>query len=241
MALRISPQKIFEIKASGFDKPAYDNVLALIEIRNNSAHFINKDLYLGRRVLEIGTASLQNYLSLIGEWFQIDLSRYNFFLMPLSFYHGFEAITTASVSKPSDQIARLLAYLDSLESQSTGDSEKHVALRLETKLVRTKDTAPVAFRWTNDPNAPAVTLTEEDVFRNYPWTYRELAGQLKKRYSNFMENQHFHRIRKKLEEEKKYSIIRCLNPTNPRSAKQRFFNPNIVHEFDKHYTRSKKG
>jgi len=81
-------EKLLSDKDSGFDKAACDNVLALIEIRDTSAHFIHKDLQLGKRVLEIATASLQNYLMLVAEWFQIDLSRYNFFLMPLSFYHG---------------------------------------------------------------------------------------------------------------------------------------------------------
>jgi len=130
--------KLFEDKHSGFDKPVHDNVTALVEIRDTSAHFIHKDLDLGRRVLEIATASLQNYLVLIGEWFQIDLSRYNFFLMPISFYHGFEAITSASVTKHPEQVQRLFAYLDDLLSQPEEESTKHVALRLETKLVKSK-------------------------------------------------------------------------------------------------------
>src|SRR5690606_25806561 len=51
--------KLLEDKNSGLEKACRDNVLALIEIRDNAAHFINKDLYIGRRVLEIGTASLR--------------------------------------------------------------------------------------------------------------------------------------------------------------------------------------
>jgi len=81
--------KLLEDKHSGLEKGCNDNILSLLEIRDNATHFVNKDLYLGRRILEIGTASLQNYLQLVTEWFQIDLSRYNFFLMPISFYHGF--------------------------------------------------------------------------------------------------------------------------------------------------------
>ncbi|MDE1957574.1 MAG: DUF3644 domain-containing protein, partial [Xanthomonadaceae bacterium] len=81
--------KLKEDKDSGFEQPGHDNFLALLEIRDNAAHFVNKDLYLGRRILEIGTASLRNYLYLATEWFQLDLSTYNFFLMPISLYHGF--------------------------------------------------------------------------------------------------------------------------------------------------------
>ncbi len=232
--------RLVEEKNSGFDKPAHDNVFALIEIRDTSAHFVHKDLELGRRVLEVATATLRNYLILAQEWFQIDLSRYNFFLMPLSFYHGFEAITAASVTKHPVQVQRLFEYLDSLVAEPESDSTKHVALRLETKFVRSKDASAVPFRWTDDPNAPTVRLSEEDVLRNYPLTYKDLTNQLRRRYADFLEGNKYHQLRKKFEQEKKYCIIRSLNPRNPNSSKQRFYNTNIIVEFDKHYTKRSK-
>jgi hypothetical protein len=103
--------KLSEDKNSGLEKPCLDNLIALVEVRDTSAHFLNKDLYFGRRILEIGTASLQNFVVLVTEWFQIDLSRYNFFLMPLSFYHSFEAAAPLSVSRYSEQMQRLLLTL----------------------------------------------------------------------------------------------------------------------------------
>lgn len=232
--------KLLEDKNSGFDKPAHDNVSALIEIRDTSAHFIHKDLQLGRRVLEVATASLRNYLILAGEWFQIDLSKYNFFLMPLSFYHGFEAITSTSVTKHPEQVQRLFVYLDSLTNEPEHESRTHVALRLETKFVRSRDASAVPFRWTDDPNAPTVQLSEEDVLSNYPLTYRALTDSLRRRYSDFREGETYHRQRRKIEQEKKYCITRALDPRNPKSSKQRFYNPNILAEFDKHYTKRNK-
>jgi len=74
---------LFHQNNSGLLKPCYENIQALIEVRDNSIHFINKDLNLSRRVQEIGTASLLNYVLLMGDWFSADLSQYNFFLMPL--------------------------------------------------------------------------------------------------------------------------------------------------------------
>lgn len=163
--------KLLEDTDSGLKKPCHDNIAALLEIRDNAAHFINKDLYLGRRILEVGTASLRNYLSLITEWFQIDLSDYNFFLMPISFYHGFESAEPASRAHYPEQIQKLLSYLDELESGDVeDDATQHVALRLETKLVRGKDACSVAFRWTDDPAAPVLAVREEDVLRNYSLT-----------------------------------------------------------------------
>lgn len=233
--------KLLEDTDSGLKKPCHDNIAALLEIRDNAAHFINKDLYLGRRILEVGTASLRNYLSLITEWFQIDLSDYNFFLMPISFYHGFESVEPASRAHYPEQIQKLLSYLDELESGDVeDDATQHVALRLETKLVRGKDACSVAFRWTDDPAAPVLAVREEDVLRNYSLTYRDLTDALKRRYSNFLGNRRFHRIRKELEKEKKFAIMRLLNPKNPRSSKQRFYNANILQEFDRYYERRRK-
>lgn len=233
--------RLQEDKNSGFEPACYNNILALLEIRDNAAHFFNKDLYLGRRVLEVGTASLRNYLCLATEWFQLDLSAYNFFLMPISFYHGFEAAEPASRAHYPEQVQRLLAYLDALEAADLPPEPKqHVALRLETKLSRGKDATAVAFRWTDDPAAPAVTFREEDVLKTFPWTYRDLANAMKRRYEDFLENKHFHRIRKPLEKETKHVVVRLLDPRNPGSSKQRFYSPNILQEFDKHYGRRKK-
>ncbi len=233
--------KLLEDPNSGLEKPCHDNLLALVEIRDNAAHFIQKDLYIGRRVLEIGTASLRNYLFLATEWFQFDLSRYNFFLMPISFYHGFEAAEPVTRDRYPTQIQRLLSYLDSLEENEQGEtSNQHVALRLETKLVRAKDENSIAFRWTDDPNAPALRVREEDVLKNYPYTYRELTEMMKRRYEDFLENTAYHKIRRNLEKETKFVIERRLDPRNPKSSKQRFYNPNILQEFDKHYKRRKK-
>jgi hypothetical protein len=157
--------------------------------------------------------------------------------MPLSFYHGFEAVEPATRSGYSAQIRNLLAYLDSLEAaDDDGEATQHVALRIETKFVRAKDAEAVAFRWTDDPKAPAINMREEDFLKNYPLVYRKLTDLLKRRYADFLENGHYHKIRKPLEKERKYCIQRSLDPNNPRSSCQRFFNANIVQEFDKHYT-----
>lgn len=235
--------KMCEDPDSGLEKPCFDNIQALIEIRDNSAHFVNKDIYFGRRILEIGTAALRNYIHLATEWFQLDLSKYNFFLMPISFYHGFEAILPPDDALYPVQVKKLLQYLDSLQEADEvieETSSQHVALRMETRLVRGKKEEAIEFKWTNDPNAPAVALREEDVSKNYPLTYRELTDALRRRYSNFLENLAYHRLRKEVEKENKYCLVRLLNPGNPNSSKQRFYNANIFQEFDKHYEKRKK-
>jgi hypothetical protein len=237
-------RKLLEDKNSGLTKPCHDNILALVEIRDNAAHFVNKDLNFGRRILEVGTASLRNYLHLSAHWFGVDLARYNFFLMPISFYHGFETAVSHSVSPYPQQMKNLLDYLDSLEQEAsteeTARPEHYFSVRLETRLVRSKDATSLPFRWTDDPKAPEVRVTEEDILKTYPWNYRELIGQLRRRYIDFVENRESHRLRKQIEQTAKLSIVRTLDPRNPKSAKQRFYNPNILGEFDKHYKKRTK-
>lgn len=228
--------RLMEDKDSGLERGCHDNILALVEIRDNAVHLLNKDLYLGRRVLEIGTASLRNYLNLATEWFQLDLTAYNFFLMPLSFYHGFEAAEPATRAAYPEQVKRLLDYLDALEkTDNETEGTQHVAMRIETKFVRAKDASAVAFRLTDDPSAPAMAVREEDFMKNYSFTYRKLTDAIKRRYSDFVENMDYHKIRKELEKDRRYSIQRILDPSNPKSSRQRFFSPNIIQEFDKHY------
>ena len=223
-------------KKSGLEAGCRDNIFALIEIRDNAAHFFHKDLYLARRLLEVGTASLSNYLLLVRKWFQMDLSHYDFYLMPISFFHAFETVKPSSISHYTDQTKKLLTFIDSLEQKELEqDSQQYVTLKFETHLIRGKDASAVEFRWTDDPNAPVINLREEDVLKNYPMTYRNLVDKMRQRYDNFLENKRFHMLRKALDNEKKYSIERLLDPTNPKSSKKRFYNSNILKEFDKHY------
>ena len=236
--------KLLEDQNSGFGKNCDDNLKGLIEIRDNAAHFINKDLNFGRRVLEFGTASLQNYLRLGSEWLNLDLSRYNFFLMPLSFYHGFESVVAASIATYSDQESRLITYLEGLDRGETTDETEDdvgvVSMRIKTTLIRGKSDDAIAFRWTDDKNAPSLSISEEDILKNYTLDYKKLTSQIRRRYNDFIENNEYHKIRKPLESEKKFCIERLLDPGNPKSPKKRFYNSNILTEFDKHYTKRQK-
>lgn len=92
-------------------------------------------------------------------------------------------------------------------------------------------------RVVNDPNAPVVSLREEDILKNYPYDYRNLTKKIRERYSDFIENKSYHEIRRPLEAESKYCYTRLIDPNNPNSGFKRFYNPAILDEFDKHYTK----
>ena len=87
--LTIGIEKILELyeNKKDIDKRCLENISLLNIVRNNSIHLINKDSELASIVYEIGSANLKNYIEFIIENLNKDLSKYNFYLMPISFYN----------------------------------------------------------------------------------------------------------------------------------------------------------
>ena len=220
------------------NKSVIDNITALTEIRDNSIHFINDDFLLSLKVQEIGTASLQNYLHLVKEWFGSLLEDYNFYLMPLSFVRNFDSVAGETLNANEKKLLKYIKELEkSHDEEEIGDY--NLTLRIDVKFQKVKSTTGVSVQITKDPNAPKVRLAEEDLLDKYPWTYDVLTTRLKKRYSDFKINKKYHDLRKKFTKDERYCRERLYNPTNPKGGKMPMFNANIVKEFDKHYTKIK--
>lgn len=225
------------IGAVSLDQALKDHLFALIEIRDNAIHLMNDSPMLKLKVQEVGTASLRNYLELVKEWFSIDLSRFNFYLMPMSFFHPHE-LESYSVNSEPVQNQNLLRYVNNLETEhhKRPDERFSISLTLETKFVKSK------LRFDpNDPKAVAVRFESEEAFRNkYKWRYQEdLLPQLRKRYSDFKIDQKFHRLKERFRKNPKYAGQRSLDWENPKSQKKWFYCSEILKEFDQHYNRRK--
>lgn len=216
-----------------------ENIFLLMEIRDTAIHFQHADLYLSKKVFEIGTASLKNYLTLITKWFNYDLSVYNFFLMPMTFFHEFEAIKSFSVNNSKNQIENLLKYISSKENDSPSDENKdfNISLKLETKFVKSTSTESLLVNYSTDPNAIKINVQEEDALKNYPYNHKQLTTALSGRYKDFILNQKYHNIKKSLSSNKKYCKTRLLDPSNSKGMKKDWYSTEIFKEFDKHYTK----
>ncbi|MDN3650824.1 DUF3644 domain-containing protein [Reinekea marina] len=213
-----------------------DNIVTLAEVRDNSIHFINDDLSLAVKVQEIGTASLQNYLRLIQEWFGPVLDKYNFYLMPMAFFRGFDSVNGETLNASEK---KLLKYIKSVEKNYDGENltDYNLSLRIDVNFKKVKSGSGIPIQISNDAKAPIVRLAEEEIMDKYPWDYDVLTTRLKVRYENFKVNNQYHRIRKPLETDEKYCRKRLYNPSNAKSGSKSFFNPNVFKEFDKHYTK----
>jgi hypothetical protein len=212
------------------------NLDALTEIRDNAVHYFNASPQLAKQVLEIGTASVKNFIELARRWFAIDLSGYSLYLMPIGFV---AAPGTTSAIPASPDEAKLVRYLAEVITASRSDENRdfNVALEVNLSFRRASSDALAAIAVTTDPSAPKVVLSEEDIRKTYPWDYKELVRRLRNRYSDFKTTPKFHSIRKPLMGDPRYVRTRYLDRENPKSVKKDFYNSNILNQFDKHYTR----
>jgi Protein of unknown function (DUF3644) len=214
-----------------------DNLIAITEVRDNSIHFVNDDLLLSLKVQELGTASLQNYLHLVQNWFGDVLSGYNFYLMPLSFFRDFN--TAPGIILNSHE-RNVLEYIKRNEEKYDSQEELkdyNLTLRIDLKFQKVKSNSGFPVQITNDLSATVVKFTEDDLNDKYPWDYEVLSTRLGKRYSDFKLNSKYHTIRKVLEKDNRFAYERLLNINNPNGGKKIKYNPNIQKEFDKNYTK----
>lgn len=213
------------------------NLEAMIEVRDNAAHYINASPALARSVLEVGSATIKNFVTLAKRWFQRDLSRSLTLVLPLSFVSG--ALEAEVVSVSADE-RKLINYLQQLaQSEAANDDTFSIAIRLDIRLQRSNlDAASrVVVAAPNDPNAVPVVLSEEDIRQRWPWDYAELIRRLGARYADFKQNERFHEIRRPLLANEALYRVRYLDPGNTNSSRKGFFSSNVLQVFDQHYTR----
>jgi Protein of unknown function (DUF3644)/EC042_2821-lke REase len=219
------------------DDHAIENISLLMEVRDNAIHFHNVGRDLHKRVQEIGAAALRNFAFAARNWFDCDLSEYQFALMPVAFETPAGIIQTVFGGATKGAAGKVAKLLADQERKFPFEPSKpfNVGVEVELKFVRKADAQAIpVIVAPNDPDAIKVTLTEEDILKRYPWDYRKLCKELKKT-PNFKENAQFHKLRRPLEDNPSFCRVRLLDPRNSKSSKQRFYNPNIVEEIAKHY------
>lgn len=221
------------------DQRGVDNLALLTEIRDNAIHFHNAGRGLQKRIQEIGSAALRNFSFAAREWFGRDLSEYDFALMPFAFESPTGILQTVFADDVKGPTGKLQKLLTDVTQAHPFDPMRpfNVGVEIELRFARKTTDGAIAVRVApGDPNAVPVTIAEEDARKAYPWTYAELRRALHRRYSDFKETEKFHRIRKAAERDTRYCHIRRLDAKNPKSPKQKFYNPNMLGVFDEHYT-----
>jgi hypothetical protein len=221
--------------ASNLPIEVRNNLLALSEIRDSSAHFITASPVLRAQILALSLATVKNFVLLAKSWFGRDLADQLSLVLPLAFLSPGTAVDSVVVNAGE---GHLLKYLTQL-AQAPGDSAAafDFAVNVQVNLSKSNLHSATRVQVVSDPTATPVVLTEQDIRAKYPWDYDELSRQLRMRYSNFSVNAKYHALRKSLVANSKYILIRLLDPGNQKSGRKAFFSQAILKEFDKHYTK----
>ena len=219
------------------EKKCFDNLEAILEIRNNAVHLCNSDKLLNKKIQELGTASLKNYLILAKKWFNESLDHFNFYLMPISFFNEFGEVDGVGLSSPNQEAKNLTKYLAEKEKNNPYDqeSEFNLSVKISLNLVKSDTEGLTKIKYTKDENAPTVFIKEEDRLKNYPLNYEGMVAAVKKKIPAIVINKNFHDLKKNLEKDQKICHERFLDPSKKNGLRTKFYSHEFVNKITKKY------
>ena len=229
----LSIDKIIELlkPSKVVDHNLYENIYALIELRDNAIHFINTES-ITIQIQELGFATIKNYLTFIkNNDIDIDFSKYNFYLMPLAYVDSkmeAEAALTEETKNYIDLIKRSIERKD-----EEGDYD--IAISIDINFKKGSSFDALGFKY--DEVGVPVMIREEDIKKRFPLSYKDIWTKCKTRYSDFKKNNRFNGIMKRIQANEKLTHTRKLDADNPKTVKQMFYSTNIWKELDKEYTK----
>lgn len=208
------------------------SIRALIELRDNAIHFHNT-AEISKEIQELGFACVKNYMNLIKDWeFGIDLTQYNFYLMPLAYVDSkvdTDAILTDEVNNYLNFLKKRVAETDE------SDSKYDIAIGIDINFKKATTLEGIGMRY--DKDGVPITITEEDMTKRFPLIYDEVRKMATLRYSDFKSNNTFHGHMRTIKANDKLCHTRKLDPNNVKSQEKTFYSTNIWQELDKKYTK----
>ena len=226
----------------GIDTLCVNNLRLLQSIRDSAIHLYNVGHDLERRIYRIGAAALKNFVTAYEAWFGSGLDRYNLYLLPMAFQTPTDAVGVPRRIRRSGVEERLITEIAAAEqdSHATSPGQFDVMIQLELRYVRTTEPHAIPVRKdARDPSGITVTLTDDQIRGRYPWDYSELTARLLSRYTDFVRNRRYHRIRRELERDASLCHVRYLDPEKKNAANKKFYGTNILSHFDQHYARKR--
>lgn len=209
-----------------------NNIETIIELRDNAVHFVSLTP-LSKQIQELGFACVKNYISAIKHWkLSIDISRYNLYLMPLAYID--EKITVDSVvTEDNENYISFVKRL--LESDQEDDHDFDIAISIDVEFKKGNSFDAIGVKY--DSDGTAVALTEEQIHKKFPWSYKEVAERCRARYTDFKQDKIFNFYMSEIKANSKLSVPRNLYFGNPKSAKTFYYSTNVLNYFDGKYTK----
>lgn len=211
-----------------------ENINLLLEIRDNSIHFINDNDSLNSELHNISSAAVKNYYNLVEEWFKkFDITQYNFFITPLNFRSIDLAIDPLTLSVAQQNF---LNYINIAKNAADIKSERYdVIIKQEIKFVRTTQDKGILISQVKNGKKLNVELTDDIFSQLFPLTYEQIVKKIKEKNPSFKLNKKFHQIKTRFQEEEKYCRARYLN-TNKTGTSKYYYNSQFIHEILNEYS-----
>ena len=208
------------------------NIKVLSEIRDSAIHFYNKSNTLNIRLQEIGCACVMNYVNLSRDWFNVDLAKYNFYLMPIAFILP-DKVTSITLNRQEANLVNFIASLAPASNDALGDYA--VSVNIELKFIKSKDSGAASVQNTNDPNAAKVQFVEADMLGKYPFQHSDIREAYKQKYSNKIPHKTLLVEIRKFKSDPKFTYTRYLNPKNRNGGSKTFYSQTVFSQLDKLY------
>lgn len=226
---------INKLESSGFNggQNLKNNIIALIELRDNSIHLYTTDIR--KCIGELALACIKNYLQFIkNHRLPIDLEKYHFPLMPLAYVGGQTGVQGVLTDEESNYVNLLKECLK--EDPDDNKYSVTVSIKIKFKKGNANDSA-IGMRY--DPKGIPVQISEEEILKKFPLTHAYVVTSARERYSDFKQTKEFHSYMGAIKEDKNLFHMRLLDPKNPKSAKKPFYSTNIWQVLDKRFTKKK--
>lgn len=208
------------------DRNLNDQIETIVELRDNSIHFMNDDSYLDMKLFQIATATTRSFVQVVREWFPSFNNIES--VLPISFTVPDSVLTISP--KSNSLVQRLLKYVEKVERKKRPTTEHAIAFQVDVQLKRNIGTgAVVRNAGKNDKNAVPIKITDLDLIESkYKYDYDQLKKACKKRKANIKFDKRFMSIYKLSKESEEICLTRPLDPRRPNSIKKLFFSEQAV-------------
>jgi len=90
-------------------------------------------------------------------------------------------------------------------------------------------------RTTNDPNAQTVYISDENLLKEFPLSYKLLVKRIKENFAGFKTNKYFYTILKVIKSDGSLTYQRKFNPSSTKTSVTYFYKNEAVEAIIKHY------
>lgn len=235
------------------------NLLLLEKYRNNIVHYYNEQLE--PYIFMLTAKAALNYVDFLKKYFSKDiLAKDGLFILPLGFKLPFrpEVFLTKKaaqyVSSPEscEFIKSMVHVIKDLNTQGVEDTivvgfdvylENVKRLKNSDLLVAitSAEDADAKFakvnkvQITDAPNAQKVSISDEEIIKQYPLRYGDICEMCEKKIQGFKRNGKFNDIIKRIKCNSRYAFVRRLYPNNEKSPKVTLYVTNVIDEIVRIY------